>query len=172
MSSYYVKSADFVACHNPSYIGRYDIVSEVREGGTFLLNCPWSREEMEKHLPAKVKRTIAQRHIRFFTIDALGIARELGLGGHFNMVLQAAFFHLMPVIPEEDAVRFIKAAAEKTYFAKGEDVVRRNLAAIDAGISSAREVPVPESWLTVEDEPLPERDVPEVVTGILEPLNA
>ena len=172
MSSYYVKSADFTACHNPSYIGRYDIVSEVREGGIFLLNCPWEGDELEKRLPARVKRTIAKKHIRFYTIDALGIARELGLGGHFNMVLQAAFFHLMPVIPEEDAVRFIKAAAEKTYFAKGEEVVRRNLAAIDAGISSAKEVPVPESWLAAEDGPQPERNVPAVVTGILEPLNA
>ncbi len=171
-SSYYVKSADFIACHNASYITRYDIVSEIREGGIFLLNCPWTGEELEKHIPARARRTIAERHIRFYTIDALRIARELGLGGHFNMVLQAAFFHLMPVIPEDDAVRFMKAAAEKTYFAKGEDVVKRNLAAIDAGISSAVEVPVPKEWLDAADEPAPRRDVPEVVTAILEPLNA
>ena len=171
-SSYYVKSADFIACHNPTYIERYDIVSEVKEGGIFLLNCPWEGEELESRLPAAVKREIARRHIRFYVIDAARAARELGLGGHFNMVLQAAFFHLMPVIPEEDAVSFMKAAAEKTYFAKGEEVVRRNLAAIDAGIASVREVPVPAAWADVQEAASPRRNVPAVVTEILEPLNA
>ncbi len=172
LSSYYVKTADFIACHNPTYIERYDIVSELRDGGIFLLNCPWTGEELESRIPAPARRMMAEKHIRFYTIDALSIARDLGLGGHFNMVLQAAFFHLMPIIPEEDAVRFMKAAAEKTYFAKGEEVVGRNLAAIDAGISSAVEVTVPEAWRSAEDAPAPVRDVPEVVTGILEPLNA
>ena len=171
-SSYYVKSADFIACHNPTYIERYDIVSEIKEGGIFLLNCPWEGEELESRLPAAVKREIARRHIRFYVIDAARAARELGLGGHFNMVLQAAFFHLMPVIPEEDAVSFMKAAAEKTYFAKGEEVVRRNLAAIDAGIASVREVPVPAAWADVQEAASPRRNVPAVVTEILEPLNA
>ncbi len=171
-SSYYVKSADFIACHNPTYIERYDIVTEVREGGTFLLNCPWQGEELEKRLPARVKREIAKRRLNFYVIDAGRIARELGLGGHFNMVLQAAFFHLMPVIPEKDAVAFMKAAAEKTYFAKGEEVVKRNLAAIDAGISSAARVEVPAAWAEAKDPDVPERPVPPVVKEILEPLNA
>ena len=171
-SSYYVKSADFIACHNPTYIERYDIVSELKDGGTFLLNCPWRGDELEKHIPAKARREMAEKNIRFFTIDAGSIARGLGLGGHFNMVLQAAFFHLMPVIPEEDAIRFMKDAATKTYFAKGEEVVSRNLAAIDAGIASAEEVSIPESWSQAEDAPAAARNVPAVVTEILEPLNA
>ena len=170
-SSYYVKSADFIACHNPTYIEKYDIVSEVKAGGTLLLNCPWSGEELEKHIPAKAKREIAQKGIQLYTIDAAGIAGELGLGRHFNMVLQAAFFKLMPVIPLEDSVRYMKEAAEKTYFAKGEDVVNRNLAAIDAGLNAIVKVEVPESWKDAEDAPAPERHVPEVVTKILEPLN-
>ncbi len=170
-SSYYVKSADFVACHNPTYIEKYDIAQEVKEGGTLLINCPWTGEELEAHLPAAAKRVIAERGIRLFTIDAAGIAGKLGLGGHFNMVLQSAFFHLMPVIPVEDAVRYMKEAATKTYFAKGEDVVNKNLAAIDAGCDGLCEVNVPESWKTAEDAPSPARDVPAVVTEILDPIN-
>ena len=171
-SSYYVKSADFIACHNPTYIERYDIVSELKPGGTFLLNCPWTDAELESRLPAAAKRAMAQKHIRFYAIDAARIARELGLGGHFNMVLQAAFFRLMPVIPPEEAIGYMKAAAEKTYFAKGEDVVRSNLAAIDAGFTAAREVPVPAEWADAADPETPERNVPDVVRQILEPLNA
>ncbi len=171
-SSYYVKSADFIACHNATYIEKYDIASEVKPGGTLLINCPWDAGELERRLPAKAKREIARRKIRLYTIDGAGIARKLGLGGHFNMVLQSAFFHLMPVIPVEDSVRYMKAAAEKTYFAKGEDVVNRNLAAIDAGSDAWVRVEVPASWADAEDAPAPARDVPAVVTEILEPINA
>ena len=171
-SSYYVKSADFIACHNPTYIEKYDIASEVKPGGTLLINCPWDKEELEKHLPADAKREIAAKKIRLFTINATRIARDLGLGGHFNMVLQSAFFNLMPVIPVEDSVRYMKAAAEKTYFAKGEDVVKRNLAAIDAGCNAYVEIEVPDAWKDAEDAPKPARNVPAVVTEILEPINA
>ncbi len=171
-SSYYVKSADFIACHNPTYIEKYDIASEVKPGGTLLINCPWDKEELEKHLPAGAKREIAGKEIRLFTINATRIARDLGLGGHFNMVLQSAFFNLMPVIPVEDSVRYMKAAAEKTYFAKGEDVVKRNLAAIDAGCNAYVEIEVPDAWKDAEDAPKPARNVPAVVTEILEPINA
>ena len=170
-SSYYVKSADFIACHNPTYIEKYDIASEVKPGGTLLVNCPWSGEELDAHFPPSAKREIAKRKIRLYTIDATKIAQELGLGGHFNMVLQAAFFKLMPVIPVEEAVGYMKAAAEKTYFAKGEDVVRKNLAAIDAGIEAPAFVEIPESWADAPDFPQAERNVPAVVTEILEPLN-
>ena len=171
-SSYYVKSADFIACHNPTYIEKYDIASEVKPGGTLLINCPWDKEELEKHLPADAKREIAAKKIRLFTINATRIARDLGLGGHFNMVLQSAFFNLIPVIPVEDSVRYMKAAAEKTYFAKGEDVVKRNLAAIDAGCNAYVEIEVPDAWKDAEDAPKPARNVPAVVTEILEPINA
>ena len=170
-SSYYVKSADFIACHNPTYIEKYDIAAEVKPGGSLLINCPWDAEELSQHLPAKAKRDIAEKGIRLYTIDAIKIARELGLGGHFNMVLQSAFFNIMPVIPVEDSVSFMKAAAEKTYFAKGEDVVRKNLAAIDAGATAYVEVEIPEEWKDAQDAPKPARNVPAYVTEILDPIN-
>ena len=171
-SSYYVKSADFVACHNSTYIEKYDIAGEVRPGGTLLLNCPWTGEALEKHLPAKARRDIANRGVRLYVIDAVKIAERLGLGSHTNTVLQSAFFHLMPVIPAEEAVGYMKAAAAKTYFAKGEDVVNRNLAAIDAGAEGLVRVEAPEAWKDAKDEPAPVRNVPEVVTKLLDPINA
>ncbi len=170
-SSYFVKMADFVACHNPTYIEKYDIVSEIKDGGILLLNCPWSGSELEKHLPAAVRRQIAGKKIRFYTIDAVKIAEELGLGTHFNMVLQSAFFNLMPIIPVEEASGYMKEAAKKTYFAKGDEVVAKNLAAIDAGREGLVKVPVPDEWAEAMDEPVPERNVPEVVTKILDPIN-
>ena len=170
-SSYYVKHADFVACHNPTYIEKYDIAEEVKPGGTLLLNCAWSAGELDAHLPAHAKREIARKKLRFYTIDAVKIAGELGLGGHFNMVLQSAFFNLMPIIPVDEAIGYMKAAATKTYFAKGEDVVNKNLAAIDAGKDGLNEIQVPEAWLNAEDAPTENRDVPRVVTHMLDPIN-
>ena len=155
-SSYYVKLADFVAVHNQTYIDKYDIASEVKSGGTLLLNCSWS----------------PRRGIHLYIIDAAKIAGELGLGSHFNMVLQSAFFHLVPIIPVEEAVGYMKAAATKTYFAKGEEVVSRNLAAIDAGSEGLCEIPVPEDWKDAADAPKPVRNVPDVVTRLLDPINA
>ncbi len=171
-ASYYVKSADFVACHNPTYIESYDIAGEVKPGGTLLLNCPWTGEELDRRLPAAAKRDIAGKGLKFYVIDAVKIAERLGLGNHFNMVLQSAFFHLMPVIPVEDAVGYMKDAATKTYFAKGEEVVNKNLAAIDAGAEGLVRVEVPEGWKDAADAPAPKRDVPEVVTKLLDPINA
>ena len=170
-ASYYVKSADFVACHNPTYIEKYDIAEEVKPGGTLLLNCPWTPEQLEAHLPAHAKREIARKQIRLYLIDAIKIADRLGLGSHFNMVLQSAFFHLMPVIPVEDAVGYMKAAVRKTYFAKGEEVIERNLAAIDACADALVRVDVPEGWCNAEDAPAPVRLLPEVVTKLLDPIN-
>lgn len=172
-SSYYVKSADFVACHNQSYITQYDIVDEIVEGGTFLLNCSWTGDELTAHIPAKVRRQIAEKNINFYVIDANKIAQELGLGSHTNTVLQASFFALMEVIPPEEALEMIKAATKKTYFAKGDDVVARNVAAIDAGATKLVKVEVPASWKDAEEvsEAAAALDVPAVVTGILEPIN-
>ena len=172
-SSYYVKSADFVACHNQSYITQYDIVDEIVEGGTFLLNCSWEGAELEAHIPAKVRRQIAEKNINFYVIDANKIAQELGLGSHTNTVLQASFFALMQVIPTEEALEMIKAATRKTYFAKGDDVVARNVAAIDAGATQIVKVVVPASWKNAEEacEAAATADVPAVVTNILEPIN-
>ena len=172
-SSYYVKSADFVACHNQSYITQYDIVDEIVESGTFLLNCSWTGDELTAHIPAKVRRQIAEKNINFYVIDANKIAQELGLGSHTNTVLQASFFALMEVIPTEEALEMIKAATKKTYFAKGDDVVARNVAAIDAGATKLLKVEVPASWKDAEEacEVAATLDVPSVVTGILEPIN-
>ena len=172
-SSYYVKAADFVACHNQSYITQYDIVDEIVEGGTFLLNCSWTGAELEAHIPAKVRRQIAEKNINFYVIDANKIAQELGLGSHTNTVLQASFFALMQVIPTEEALEMIKSATRKTYFAKGDDVVAKNVAAIDAGATQLVKVEVPDSWKNAEElcEAAATADVPAVVTGILEPIN-
>ncbi|MBP3427237.1 MAG: pyruvate:ferredoxin (flavodoxin) oxidoreductase [Clostridia bacterium] len=171
-SSYYVKQADFVACHNQSYIGQYDMVGEVVEGGVFLLNCSWTQAELEAHLPAEVRRQIAQKHIQFYVIDANKIALELGLGSHTNTVLQAAFFKLMEVIPTERALEMIKDAVRKTYFAKGDDVVSRNVAAIDAGAAQLVKVDVPASWAQAEEAcAKAEEDKPAVVRNLLEPIN-
>ncbi len=172
-SSYYVKAADFVACHNQSYITQYDIVDEIVEGGTFLLNCSWTGDELEAHIPAKVRRQIAEKNINFYVVDANKIAQELGLGSHTNTVLQASFFALMQVIPTEEALEMIKTATRKTYFAKGDDVVAKNVAAIDAGATQIVKVAVPASWKNAEDmsEAAAAADVPAVVTGILEPIN-
>ena len=171
-SSYYVKQADFIACHNQSYIGQYDIVDEIVPGGTFLLNCSWNEAELEEHIPAKVRKQIAEKNIQFYVIDANRIARELGLGSHTNTVLQAAFFALMEVIPTEDALEMIKSAVRKTYFAKGDDVVARNVAAIDAGATQIVKVNVPASWADAQEEAAAEDEtLPDVVKNLLLPVN-
>ncbi len=171
-SSYYVKQADFVACHNQSYIGQYDIAEEIVPGGTFLLNCSWNEKELEERLPASVKRCIARRKIQFYVIDANRIARDLGLGSHTNTVLQAAFFALMQVIPTEKALDMIKAAVTKTYFAKGDDVVARNVAAIDAGATQIVRIDVPAAWAdTVEEAEAKEEHLSEAAKKLLLPIN-
>ena len=171
-SSYYVKQADFVACHNQSYISQYDIVDEIVPGGTFLLNCSWKEEELEAHIPASVRKKIAEKNIQFYMIDANKIAQELGLGSHTNTVLQASFFSLMQVIPTEEALEMIKAATRKTYFTKGDDVVARNVAAIDAGATGIVKVNVPASWAEASDSAeTTAENVPAVVKKLLEPIN-
>ena len=171
VASYYVKQADFVACHSQNYIKEYDIVEEIKEGGTFLLNCSWDEAELEKQLPAKVRRQIAAKKINFYTINATKIAGELGLGSHTNTVLQSAFFALMKVIPAEQALEEMKNAARKTFFAKGDEVVAKNVNAIDAGAANVKKVEVPESWLTAEDEVKVLEVLPDVVKNILFPIN-
>ncbi|MBR5561116.1 MAG: pyruvate:ferredoxin (flavodoxin) oxidoreductase [Clostridia bacterium] len=171
-SSYYVKQADFVACHNQSYITQYDIVDEVVPGGTFLLNCSWKQEELDQHIPASVRRQIAEKNIQFYMIDANQIALDLGLGSHTNTVLQAAFFALMDVIPTESALEMIKGAVRKTYFAKGDDVVSRNVAAIDAGATQIVKVDVPAAWAQAgEEKAADDQDLPDVVRNLLLPVN-
>ena len=152
-STYYVKQADFVACHNSAYLYRYEMVQDVKPGGFFLLNCVWSDEELEEHLPAKVKRYIANNDVQFYTCDAVSIAKKIGLGARrTNSVLQAAFFKLADIIPIDDAVGYMKDAIRHTYGKKGEDIVNMNLAAVDAGVNHIHKVVVPESWKTAADE--------------------
>jgi len=151
-STYYVNKANFVACHNISYIDKYDMTGDLKEGGTFLLNTGWTFEELDARLPAKVKRDIAKKKIRFCTVDGVSIARELGLKQHFSMVLQASFFKLANIIPLDDAVKYMKEAVVKTFGRKGEEVVRMNQEAIDRGIESCIEVKYPAEWANAEDK--------------------
>ena len=170
-----VKQADFVACHNQSYLYVYDMVSEIKHGGSFLLNCSWSESELADKLPAAVKRTLAEKNIKFYIIDGAAAARELDLGGHFNMVLQAAFFAVANIIPIDEAVEYMKAAVKRTYGKKGDDVVRRNMAAVDAGRNGARQVAVPREWAAATEHPLNTDDgksLPPFIKNILIPLNA
>ena len=154
-STYLIHKANFVACHNPAYIRKYNMVQELVDGGTFLLNCPWDMEGIEKHLPGQVKKFIADHNINFYVIDGVKIGIETGMGPtRINTILQSAFFKLTGIIPEEKAIELMKAAAKATYGRKGEDVVKKNWAAIDAGATGAHKVEVPESWKNCEDEGL------------------
>ena len=178
-STYLIKQANFVACHNPSYINKYNMVQELVDGGTFLLNCPWDMEGIEKHLPGQVKAFIANHNIKFYVIDGIKIGREIGLGGRINTVLQSAFFKLANIIPEEHAIELMKAAAKATYGKKGDKIVQMNYDAIDAGAKEIVEITVPESWKNAEDEGLfsPEikggrKDVVDFVKNIQTKVNA
>ena len=153
-STYLIRQANFVACHNPSYVDKYNMVQELVDGGTFLLNCPWDMDGLEKHLPGQVKAYIANHNIKFYTIDGIKIGKEIGLGGRINTVLQSAFFKLAAIIPEEEAIDLMKKAAKATYGRKGDKIVQMNYDAIDAGAKQVVEVTVPESWKDAADESL------------------
>lgn len=154
-STYLIRKADFVACHNPAYIRKYNMVQELVDGGTFLLNCPWNAEELETHLPGQVKKYIADHKINFYTIDGVKIGIETGMGAtRINTILQSAFFRLAAIIPQEKAIELMKKAAEKTYGRKGQEVVATNWAAIDAGAKQVVKVEVPASWSDAVDEGL------------------
>ena len=150
-SPYLIDAADFVACHNPSYVTHYDVADGIKEGGTFLLNSEWTLEEMEKELPAKLKNAIAKNHIKFYNIDAIKLAKETGMGNRINTIMQSAFFKLANVIPADQAIEYMKAAAKKSYAKKGDEVVLKNYAAIDAGANAIEEIKYPESWATTTE---------------------
>ena len=157
-SSYYVKQADFVACHNSSYLTKYEMVQDVKPGGSFLLNCTWNDDELEEHLPASVKRYIADNNINFYTCDAVDIAKKVGLGARrTNSVLQAAYFRIAGIIDINDAVSYMKDAVVKTYSKKGQNIVDMNCAAIDSGVASVHKVNVPEKWKNAPEDPAPEK---------------
>ena len=173
-STYYVSHADFVACHNQTYLTKYDIISELKPHGSFLLNCEWSEEELEQKMPGDILKYIAENDIKFYIIDANKESQALGLGNRSNMVLQAAFFKLANVIPVEDAVEHMKAAVKKTYGLKGEKIVNMNIAAVDAGINAVKQVQVKESWKNLSGaaiQPAAE-NVPDIIKNILVPINA
>ena len=154
-STYLIKRADFVACHNPSYMTKFNMVQELVDGGTFLLNCTWSKDEVEKHIPGQVKKYMAEHNIKFYVINGVKIGIETGMGPtRINTILQSAFFTLTGIIPKEQANKLMKDAAEKTYGRKGEDVVKKNWAAIDAGANAFEEVEVKKEWANCADEGL------------------
>ncbi|MCH5278267.1 MAG: pyruvate:ferredoxin (flavodoxin) oxidoreductase [Christensenellaceae bacterium] len=150
-SPYLIDSADFVACHNSSYVTRYDVLEGLKDGGVFLLNSAWTVEDMDRELPASMKQTIAKKHIRFYNIDAVKLAREVGMGNRINTIMQSAFFKLAEVIPVEEAIDYMKAAAKKSYAKKGEDIVLKNYAAIDIGIDGLTKIEYPEAWAEAAD---------------------
>ena len=145
-STYLIDSADFIACHNPAYVTMYDMVSALKVGGTFLLNCPWTAEELDAELPASMKRLLAAKKAKFYTVDAIKLAREVGMGNRINTIMQAAFFKLANIIPYDQADEYMKAYAKKTYGKKGDEVVKKNWDAIDIAISGLTEVRVPAEW--------------------------
>ena len=178
-STYLIHKANFVACHNPSYVRKYNMVQELVDGGTFLLNCPWDMEGLEHHLPGQVKKFIADHNIKFYVIDGIKIGKEIGLGGRINTVLQSAFFKLANIIPEEQAIELMKAAAKATYGRKGDAIVQMNYDAIDAGAKQVVEIQVPESWKNAEDEDIiakavtgKRQDVVDFVNNIQHAVNA
>lgn len=169
---YLIQSPHFVACHNQSYVYKYDVLEGLRDNGSFLLNCIWDKDQLEENLPATMKRYIAEHNINFYTLDAVKIAEEVGLGGRINMVMQSAFFKLANIIPLEDAVKYLKDAVVTSYGKKGEKIVNMNNAAIDKGIEALVKVEVPASWKNAVDEEKEVKEVPEFIKNILEPMNA
>ena len=170
-SPYLVSAADFVACHTPSYVHKYDMVKNLKSGGTFLLNCAWDMAGLEKNLPASMKRALAEKNAKFYTIDAIDIARKLGLGNRTNTILQAAFFKLTGVIPIDQAVSEMKDAIYKSYYRKkGQAVVDMNNASIEHGINELHEVLIPDSWLTAEDKAV-KSDAPDFIKDVVSVMN-
>ena len=175
-SPYYVNKADFVACHNPSYVVKgYKMVNDVKPGGVFMINCQWSAEELDKHMPAEAKRYIAKNNIQLYTINAIDLAIEIGMGKRTNTILQSAFFTLANVMPQADAIQYMKDAATKSYSKKGMDIVEMNHKAIDAGATAFVKIDVPASWATAEDNCVAESEngpakLVKMVDSIMKPV--
>ncbi len=168
---YLVGTADFVACHNPSYVTNYDLVKDLKRDGIFLLNCQWSPEELDSHLPASMKKALAQKGAKFYTINAIDMAKELGLGGRVNSILQAAFFKFIDIMPIEEAEAYMKEAIRKTYERKGEKIVEMNCAAVEMGLQNIVEIKIPESWAELEPEEKERGKDPEFIENIVHVMN-
>ncbi len=171
-STYLLDEADYIACHKPAYVYQYDILDGLKKGGTFLLNCVWSPEELDEKLPANVKRYIAENDINFYTINAVDVAVKVGLGpNRINMVTQSAFFKLSEVIPFDKAVELIKDAIKRTYGKKGDEIVNMNCAAVDGAIDALVKIDVPASWKDAVDAPVDNSNRPAFITDIVDPVN-
>ena len=178
-STYYINKADFVACHNPSYVDKYDMLAALKPGGTFLLNCAWGIDELNEILPGSVKKALAEKNAKFYTIDAIKLAKEIfGDGRRTNTTLQSAFFNLTGILPEAQVIPLMKAAAKKSFSKKGEAVVRMNHDAIDAGFNAVTKIDVPADWANAKDTPVEidaatgREDLRKFVTGVLHTVNA
>ncbi|SMC79612.1 pyruvate:ferredoxin (flavodoxin) oxidoreductase [Sporomusa malonica] len=170
-SPYLINKADFIACHNQSYVSKYDVLDGLKANGAFLLNCIWDEKELEENLPASVKRFIANNNINFYTINAVQIAREIGLGGRINMIMQSAFFKLADIIPVEEAIKHLKNSVVDEYGLKGEKIVNMNFAAIDKGVNAMVKITVPESWKDAKDAEVATKEVPEFIKKVVIPMN-
>ncbi|MDB9823314.1 pyruvate:ferredoxin (flavodoxin) oxidoreductase, partial [Deltaproteobacteria bacterium] len=171
-SPYQLTQADFIACHNPAYVDQFDLLEGIVDGGSFLLNSPWSLKEMEEKLPDPLKRTIAQKKLSVYNIDAVKIAVEIGLGGRINMIMQAAFFKIANVIPPEEAFNYMKDAIKKTYGKKGDKIVKMNTDAVDKAIGALEKIKVPKSWATAGQEKYIDKDEPEFIKEVMRPMLA
>ncbi len=167
---YLISSANFISCSNQQYVNMYDLTAGLNKGGTFLLNCTWTPEELDEKLPAKMKRYLARNEINFYTINAVAIARELGLGNRTNMIMQSAFFNLAQVIPIDEAVGYMKDQIKKAYSKKGDKIVNMNNAAVDAGIGQLVKIDIPAAWADILDEVAATKDEPAFITDILRPM--
>ena len=168
---YLVDKADFIACHNQSYVDNYDMLAPLKKGGSFLLNTQWNAEELNEHLPNKMKRFIAQNKINFYTIDAVDLAGEIGLGSRINTICQAAYFKITEVMPVDEAVKYMKEMIVKSYGNKGQDIIDMNYAAVDTGVENVVKIDVPAEWANLEDEALPVREAPDFIKNIADIMN-
>ncbi|NDL66524.1 pyruvate:ferredoxin (flavodoxin) oxidoreductase [Anaerotalea alkaliphila] len=171
-STYLLDETDYIACHNQSYVDKYDLLKGLKKGGTFVLNTHWNAEELDQHLPGELKKAIAENDIQFYTVNATDKAEELGLGTRINTIMQAAFFKLADVIPVDEAVAYMKEANQKAYGKKGDKIVAMNNAAVDAGIDAVVKVEVPASWASAEPTLVEDDNVPAFIKNILRPVNA
>lgn len=171
-STYCIDAADYIACHNENYVDVYDVLEGIKDGGTFVLNSPWTLEEMESHLPAHMRQTIARKNIKFYNIDAVKIAAEVGLGGRINMIMQTTFFKLANIIPVEEAIGYLKGQIKKLFSRKGDKVVNMNVSAVDRTLDHLIKIEYPQSWADAKISESVSKDTPEWVTNVMVPILA
>lgn len=171
-STYLIDEADYIACHNQSYVNQYDLLKGLKKGGTFVLNTIWNEEELDANLPAKMKRFIAENEINFYTVNATKIGQEIGLGSRINMIMQSAFFKLAEIIPQEDAVKYLKDSITKAYGKKGEKIVNMNFRAVEEGMNALVKIQIKDSWRNAVDKEEDNTNEPDFIKNILRPINA